>query len=90
MPTATEVREPQVEERVRVWEAARVPRTREVQIPQLLRQRPLFTDSLLDSGKQERNRRRYTAVISFTFQGLLIGALLIVDLGCLHRVASIA
>jgi periplasmic protein TonB len=80
MPTATEVREPQVEERVRVWEAARVPRTQEVQIPQLLRQRPLFTDSLLDSGKQERTRRRYTAVLSFTFQGLLIGALLIVPL----------
>jgi periplasmic protein TonB len=81
MPTATEVREPQVEERVRVWEAARVPRTQEVlQIPQLLGQRPLFADSLLDSGKQERTRRRYAAVLSFTFQCLLIGALLIVPL----------
>jgi protein TonB len=81
MPTATEVREPHVEERVRVWEPARVPRTQEVlQIPQPLRQRPLFADSLLDSGKQERTRRRYAAVLSFTFQGLLIDALLIVSL----------
>src|ERR1700674_310428 len=81
MPTATEVREPQVEERANVWEAARVARTQEVlQIPQLLRQRPLFADSLLDSGQQERTRRKFAAVLSFTFQSLLIGVLLVVPL----------
>src|SRR5216684_1833005 len=79
MPTATEVREPQVEDRVNVWEAARVQPTRKtLPIPQL--QRPLFADSLLDSGQQEKTRRRFAAVLSFTFQCLLIGALLIVPL----------
>ena len=79
MPTATEVREPQVEDRMNVWEAARVQPTRKtLPIPQL--QRPLFADSLLDSGQQEKTRRRFAAVLSFTFQCLLIGALLIVPL----------
>jgi protein TonB len=81
MPTATEVREPQVEERVRVWEAARVPRAQKMpQIPHLLQQRPLFADSLLDLGKQERNRRKFATVISFIFQCLLIGTFLILPL----------
>lgn len=82
MPTAMEVREPQVEERVNVWEAARVARTREM--PRITRplsqQRPLFADSLLDSGQQERSRRKFAAVLSFTFQCLLIGVLLVVPL----------
>jgi periplasmic protein TonB len=81
MPTATEVREPQVEDRVQVRGPARVLRTRPVpQLPRLLPQRPLFADSLLDSGDQERNRRRFATVLSFTFQCLLIGVLLIVPL----------
>jgi protein TonB len=81
MSTATEVREPQVEERVRVRKAALAPRRQEVlQTSQLPQQRPLFADSLLDSGKKERTRRRYAAVLSFTFQCLLIGALLVVPL----------
>jgi periplasmic protein TonB len=81
MATATEVREPQVEDRVKVWEAARVQPTRKaLPIPQLLQQRPLFADSLLDSGQQERTRRRFAAVLSFTFQCLLIGVLLVVPL----------
>ena len=81
MPTATEAREPQVEERVKVWEAARVARTQEMpRIRPLLRQKPLFADSLLDSGQPERTRRKFAAVLSFTFQCLLIGVLLIVPL----------
>ena len=69
MATATEVREPQVEDRVNVWEAARVQPTRKtLPIPQL--QRPLFADSLLDSGQQEKTRRRFAVVLSFTFQRL--------------------
>jgi len=51
-----------------------------LQTSQLPQQRPLFADSLLDSGKKERTRRRYAAVLSFTFQCLLIGALLVVPL----------
>jgi periplasmic protein TonB len=81
MPTATEVREPQVEDRVQVRGPARVLRTRLVpQLPRLLPQRPLFADSLLDSGDQERNRRRFATALSFTFQCMLIGVLLIVPL----------
>jgi periplasmic protein TonB len=81
MPTATEVREPQVEDRVQVRGPARVLRTRPVpQLPRLLPQRPLFADSLLDSGDQERNRRRFATALSFTFQCMLIGVLLIVPL----------
>jgi periplasmic protein TonB len=58
-----------------------VARTQEVlRIPQLLQQRPLFADSLLDSGQQERTRRKFAAVLSFTFQCLLIGVLLVVPL----------
>ncbi len=81
MPTATEVREQRVADRAEGWEAARVPRTQGVlQIPHLLLQRPLFADSLLDSDKQERNRRKFASILSFTFQCLLIGVLLMVPL----------
>src|SRR6266700_7441790 len=81
MPTATEVREPQVEDRLQVRGPARVLRTQPMpQLPRLLPQRPLFADSLLDSGDQERNRRRFATVLSFTFQCILIGVLLIVPL----------
>ena len=81
MPTVAEGREPQSEELVRVCEAARVPRAQKVrQIPQLLQQRPLFADSLLDSGKQERNRRNFATGVSFMFQCVLIGTLLILPL----------
>jgi hypothetical protein len=55
MPTATEFREPQVEDRVQVRGPARVLRMQPMpQLPPLLSQRPLFADSLLDSGDQER------------------------------------
>ncbi|HEV2714659.1 MAG TPA: energy transducer TonB [Terriglobales bacterium] len=80
MPTATEVQEPQIKERARGWEAVRVPRTAAVLRIPPLPLRPLFADSLLDSGDQERNRRRFATLLSFTFQCLLIGTLLIVPL----------
>jgi len=81
MPTATEVWEPQVEDRVQVRGPARVLRMQPMpQLPRLLSQRPLFADSLLDSGDQERHRRRFATALSFTFQCILIGVLLIVPL----------
>jgi protein TonB len=81
MPTATEVREPQVEDRVQVRGPARVLRMQPMpHLPRLLPQRPLFADSLLDSGDQERNRRRFATALSFTFQCMLIGVLVIVPL----------
>src|SRR5262249_44685526 len=45
-----------------------------------LPERPLFADSSLDSGKSERNRRKFATVFSFVLQCLLIGVLLIVPL----------
>ncbi len=81
MPTATEVWEPQVEDRVQVRGPARGLRMQPMpQLPRLLSQRPLFADSLLDSGDQERHRRRFATALSFTFQCILIGVLLIVPL----------
>jgi periplasmic protein TonB len=81
MPTATEVRQPLIKNPAVVWQPVRIPRRRTIpQISRLPVQRPLFADSLLDSGKQERNRRRFAAFFSFTFQCLLIGVLLIVPL----------
>jgi protein TonB len=79
MPTASEVREPQIENLVEVREAVRVPQKKEmaqIAVPQ----RPLFADSLLDAGEQERKRRKFAAMLSFTVQCLVIGILIIVPL----------
>ena len=81
MPTATEIREPQIESPVEILVPVRVPQT--LVMPEIagpLPQRPLFADSLLDSGEQERTRRKFAAMFSFTFQCLVIGTLIIVPL----------
>lgn len=81
MPAATEIGEPQIESPVEVLSPVRVPLT--LAIPEIagpVPQRPLFADSLLDSGEQERKRRKFAAIFSFTFQCLVIGTLIIVPL----------
>ena len=81
MPTATEVREPQIENPVEVQELVRGEQKQAMpEIPGPLPERPLFADSLLDSGEQERKRRKFAAMISFTVQCLVIGTLIIVPL----------
>jgi protein TonB len=82
MATATEVREPQVENAVEVWQPVRVAQRPALpQIPcRLPPQRPLFADSLLDLGRPEKRRRGVATVLSFMFQCLLLGTLLIVPL----------
>jgi periplasmic protein TonB len=81
MPTSTDIREPQVEGPARVREALRVPRTQEgMKIPHVPQSRPLFSNSLLESDKQEKKRREFATMLSFTFQCLLIGALLVIPL----------
>jgi protein TonB len=80
MPTATEVREPQIENPVQVQELVSVEKQAIFEIPGPLPQRPLFADSLLDSGEQERKRRKFAALLSFTFQCLVIGTLIVVPL----------
>jgi hypothetical protein len=81
MPTATEVREPEIENRPCFGNRSEFLSDKQFRKSRACpAQRPLFVDSLLDSGRQERNRRRFAAVFSFTFQSLLIGVLLIVPL----------
>jgi periplasmic protein TonB len=81
MPTATEVREPRVESLIEIWKPVRVQqRHATAQVFHPPPPRPLFADSLLDLDKQEINRRKFAAVLSFMFQCLLIGTLLIVPL----------
>ncbi len=78
MPTATGVREPQTE---KVREEVRVPQKQGTgKIPGPPYQRPLFADSLLDAGDQERKRRKFAAVVSFTVQCLVISILIVVPL----------
>ena len=79
MPTATEIQEPQIENPVEVCEPVRVPQASAP--PQIAGpQRPLFADSLLDAGEQERKRRKLAAMVSFTVQCLVIGTLIVVPL----------
>jgi periplasmic protein TonB len=79
MPTATEVREPQVENPVDVLKPVRVPLA--PAIPQTIgMQRPLFADSLLDAGEGDRKRRKFAAMLSFAVQCLAMGTLIIVPL----------
>ena len=81
MPTATEVREPQFENPVEVQEPVKVPRKQAIpEIAGPLPERLLFAQSLLDAGEQERKRRKFAAMFSFTFQCLVIGILVIVPL----------
>jgi protein TonB len=79
MPTATEVREPQVENPIYVQEPVRVPQAPAIP-PMPGTGRPLFADSLLDASQQERKRRKFAAMLSFTVQCLAIGTLIIVPL----------
>lgn len=81
MPTANEVREFQIEDPVEVREPVRVPQKQAMRaFAGPLPERPLFADSLLDAGEQERKRRKFAAMFSFTFQCLVIGTLIIVPL----------
>jgi hypothetical protein len=81
MPTSTDIREPQVEGPARVREVLRVPRTQEgMKIPHVPQSRPLFSNSLSESDKQEKKRREFATMLSFTFQCLLIGGLLVIPL----------
>jgi periplasmic protein TonB len=73
MSTATEVRGPQVETPVPAadLETLALP---QVRAPQL------FHDVLLESSGGQRKRRRFAAVLSFAFQCLVLGVLLVVPL----------
>jgi periplasmic protein TonB len=74
MSTATEVREPEVQEPVKVWRPPRVPPSPRQALPG-----PLFTDVLLETGGLQR-RRTLATVLSLVFQCSLLGFLLLVPL----------
>jgi periplasmic protein TonB len=80
MPTAT-VPELQVRDGLDARETLWISRIPDAfQTPQRLPGIALFADVLLDSGRQDKNGRKFTTVLSFAFQGLLIGILLIVPM----------
>jgi len=81
MAVATETREPEVADLVETPALPRVSRTPGtlLQIPRLP-ERPMFSDSLLDSSQREKRRRRFATGFSFVCQCLLIGILLILPL----------
>jgi periplasmic protein TonB len=75
MSIATEVREPEVHEPLRVWHPPQAPPS-PLQAPS----RPMFVDILLESGGLQRHRRTLATVLSFVFQCSLLGIMLIVPL----------
>ena len=82
MPAVNEVRGSQVDDLSRDVARAREP-SRVVAVRRLTPippMRPLFSDSLLDTSAPERKRRGLAAVLSFTFEVLFIGAVLIFPL----------
>ena len=81
MAVATEAREPEVADLVEAPAPPRVPQTPDslLEIPWLL-EHEMFSDSLLESSRREKRRRKFATGVSFVFQCLLIGLLLIVPL----------
>jgi periplasmic protein TonB len=75
MSTATEVREPEVQEPVKVWRPPRV-----LPSPRQALPGPLFADVLLETGGLQRRRRTLATVLSLVFQCSLLGVLLLAPL----------
>ncbi len=75
MSTATEVREPEVQEPVKVWRPPQVPPS-----PRQALAGPLFADVLLETRGLQRRRRTLATVLSLVLQCSLLGVLLLVPL----------
>jgi protein TonB len=75
MSTATEVREPEVQKPIEVWQ----PRQMSLSVRQVP-VRPLLGDILLEPSDLQRRRRTLAAVLSFAFQCATLGVALIVPL----------
>ena len=79
MATLIEIHEPEIREELHTPEPVIYgyePELEEQPIPA----RVLFSDSLLESGARERKRRSFATTISFAFQCVLLGVMLIVPL----------
>jgi len=81
MTTVLEINQPEVEEPRTAAKADSVPlRAISSLLPEQPPQRLLFSDSLLESGSSERHRRGFATTVSFAFQCVVVGVLLIVPL----------
>ncbi len=79
MATLIEIHEPEIREELHTPEPVIYgyePELEEQPIPA----RVLFSDSLLESGARERKRRSFATTISFAFQCVLLGVMVIVPL----------
>jgi periplasmic protein TonB len=75
MNATLEVHEPEVRDAAHVW-----PATRSLPLASPVEQPAFFADILLESDGLQRRRRKWSAVLSFGFQCLVVGTLLIVPL----------
>ena len=80
MATLTETRPPEIQERPRAIQLAFVspPPAPATLVPR--EYRALFADSLIDSTSPEKQRRTWTTAVSYFFQCLLLGLLVILPL----------
>ncbi len=80
MTTLTEIKPPEIQERPRTVKSAFVPPP---PMPTTLaprQYRAMFSDSLIDSSSPEKQRRTWTTLVSYIFQCLLIGLLVVLPL----------
>jgi len=75
MQATIESREPELREQVKIRQLKLVQR-----IPSPSYDRPLFSDSFLEPLGQEKRRRTWTTTLSFIFQCLLLGLLVVLPL----------
>src|SRR5208283_4924240 len=75
MSTATEVKEPDVKKPVGMGRTPQVPLS-----SQQIAARPMFADSLLESGGVKRGRQTVAIVFSFIFRCVLLGFEILIPL----------
>jgi protein TonB len=84
MPTVTEIRDPEIKREAEIKKELRAPVLSRADRISALRPvgppRVMFSDSLIDSGPPDRRRRGLATTISFVFQCVLIGFLLVLPL----------
>lgn len=80
MATLTEIPSPEIEEQLCTIKSAFVPPPPVRENLALREYRAMFSDSLIDSGRPEKQRRTWTTLVSYSLQCVLIGTLVILPL----------
>jgi protein TonB len=80
MATLTEITSPDIEEQPYIIKSAFVPPPPVRENLALRQYRALFSDSLIESGTPEKQRRTWTTLVSYLFQCMLIGMLVVLPL----------